>query len=57
MQGTLLDKLWQPHVVADLGDDWSLLHVDRHLLHDLSGAGGLAELTARGLRVLEKATA
>jgi 3-isopropylmalate/(R)-2-methylmalate dehydratase large subunit len=32
---TLFDKIWQSHVIRDLGDDWALLHIDRHLLHDL----------------------
>lgn len=45
---TLLDKLWDPHVVADLGEGWSLLHIDRVLLHDLSGARALEEVAARG---------
>ncbi len=36
---TLFEKIWQAHVVSDLGDDWALLHVDRTLLHDLSGIG------------------
>jgi 3-isopropylmalate/(R)-2-methylmalate dehydratase large subunit len=48
---TLFDKLWDAHVIADLGEGMSLLHVDRHLLHDLSGRGALAELEARGLAV------
>lgn len=51
MPKTLLDKLWNSHVVADLGDDWSLLHIDRHLLHDLSGTAGLFALAQRGLPV------
>ena len=51
MPKTLFDKLWDSHVVADLGDGWSLLHIDRHLLHDLSGGRALAELEARGLTV------
>ena len=40
---TLFDKIWDTHVVADLGAGWSLLHIDRHLLHDLSGGRALAE--------------
>ena len=51
LAGTLLDKLWDPHVVADLGDGWSLLHIDRHLLHDLSGGTGLREVSERGFKV------
>jgi 3-isopropylmalate/(R)-2-methylmalate dehydratase large subunit len=49
MGRTLLDKLWDLHTVEDLGDGWSLLHIDRHLLHDLSGPSGLAAAKARGL--------
>src|SRR6202030_1123528 len=33
---TLFDKVWEQPVVADLGDDYALLHVDRHLLHDIA---------------------
>jgi 3-isopropylmalate/(R)-2-methylmalate dehydratase large subunit len=44
---TLFDKVWDAHVIEDLGDGWALLHVDRHLLHDLSGAPALAEMGKR----------
>ena len=43
---TLFDKIWDAHVVRDLGDGWALLHIDRHLLHDLSGPPALAEVAA-----------
>jgi 3-isopropylmalate/(R)-2-methylmalate dehydratase large subunit len=48
MAQTLFEKTWAPHVVADLGDGYALLHVDRNLLHDLSGAKGLGEVARRG---------
>ena len=48
---TLFDKVWDPHVVADLGDGYQLLHVDRNLLHDLSGGQALARLEERGMAV------
>ncbi len=48
---TLLDKIWDTHVVADMDDDYQLLHVDRNLLHDLSGGKALADLERRGLSV------
>ena len=51
MDRTLLDKLWDQHVVSDLGDGWSLLHIDRHLLHDLSGTAGLFALAQKKLSV------
>ncbi len=47
----LFDKIWESHVVADLGSGWSLLHIDRHLLHDLSGGRALEEVGERGLQV------
>lgn len=34
MGKTLFRKIWDDHVVEDLGDDFHLLHVDRHLVHD-----------------------
>lgn len=46
---TLFDKLWDSHVVRDLGEGWALLHIDRHLMHDLGGGPGFDELAARGL--------
>ncbi|MHC6226325.1 3-isopropylmalate dehydratase large subunit [Pseudomonas sp. X10] len=49
MARTLFDKLWDAHVIRDLGDGWALLHIDRHLLHDLSGPPALADVAARGL--------
>jgi len=48
---TLFDKVWDAHVVERFDDDWALLHIDRHLLHDFSGPSALAELRSRGLRV------
>ncbi len=48
---TLFAKLWQAHTLADLGDNAYLLHVDRHLLHDLGGSSGLLDLKRRGLKV------
>ncbi len=48
---TLFAKIWDDHVVSDLGDGAVLLHVDRHLLHDLGGSRGLLDLKARGLAV------
>lgn len=46
---TILDKIWDQHVVRDLGDGWALLHIDRHILHDLSGPPALLGLIQRKL--------
>lgn len=48
---SLLDKLWDSHVIRDLGDGWSLIHIDRHLLHDLSGPPALEQVERRDLLV------
>jgi 3-isopropylmalate/(R)-2-methylmalate dehydratase large subunit len=45
---TLVDKIWDEHVVADLGDGYALLHVDRHLLHDLGGGRAVADIKEKG---------
>ncbi len=49
---TFFDKVWDQHVVADLGDGFSLLHVDRNFIHDLSGTRALQNLAGQGRRVL-----
>ncbi len=51
MARTLFDKLWDSHVVRDLGDGWALLHIDRQLMHDLGGGPTFAELAERGLKL------
>ena len=48
---TLLAKIWDQHVIAKMSDDTDLLHVDRHLLHDLGGSRGLLDLKSRNLSV------
>src|SRR5471032_2405432 len=47
----MLAKIWDQHVIARMGDDTDLLHVDRHLLHDLGGSRGLLDLKSRNLTV------
>ncbi|MEO1688033.1 MAG: aconitase family protein, partial [Pseudomonadota bacterium] len=49
---TLLDRLWDAHVVKRFDDGGSLLWVDRHLVHEGSHHA-FAKLEARGLRVAE----
>jgi 3-isopropylmalate/(R)-2-methylmalate dehydratase large subunit len=48
---TLIEKIWQRHVVRSLGEGVDLLHVDRHLIHDLEAAPRLTRLEQRGLTV------
>jgi 3-isopropylmalate/(R)-2-methylmalate dehydratase large subunit len=53
MPGTMFEKIWDSHVVADLGDGWSLLYLDRILIHDLSGGRAIREITEAGHSVAE----
>jgi 3-isopropylmalate/(R)-2-methylmalate dehydratase large subunit len=48
---TMLTKIWDQHVIARLSEDTDLLHIDRHLLHDLGGSRGLLDIKGRGLAV------
>jgi 3-isopropylmalate/(R)-2-methylmalate dehydratase large subunit len=50
---TLFDKIFASHIVRDLGDGWALLHIDRHLLHDLSGPPALESVASRGLALAD----
>jgi 3-isopropylmalate/(R)-2-methylmalate dehydratase large subunit len=54
---TLFDKVWDLHVVDELGDGMQLLFVDRHLIHELSGHRGQAEIAKRGLKMRNPALA
>ncbi|MDB5415288.1 MAG: leuC [Rubritepida sp.] len=53
MPSTMFDRIWDSHVIADMGEGWSLLYLDRILVHDLSGGRAMKELAAQGRRVAE----
>src|SRR5580704_11264805 len=46
---TLIDKIWGQHVIRELSDGRSLLHIDRHLVHD-----GSSRQAFDGLRRLNR---
>eukprot|EP01034_Spumella_vulgaris_P046836 gene46836-58409_t len=48
MGKTLFDKIWDSHVITDLGNGFVLLHIDRLLLHDMSGGKSLKEAIEKG---------
>ncbi len=54
MGRSLIDKLWDAHVVADLGDGAALLYIDRIFLHERTGSVSLQELKAAGRPVRHK---
>lgn len=51
MSRTLFTKIWDDHIVEELGDGLYLIHVDRHFLHELSGAVSLLGLDRTGRTV------
>lgn len=52
MARCLFDKLWQDHLVADLGEGKSLIAIDRVLLHERTGAIALQGLESQGRKVV-----
>jgi 3-isopropylmalate/(R)-2-methylmalate dehydratase large subunit len=51
MPNTLFDKVWDAHHIAELPGQVSLLHVDRHLMHELTGAAAITQLEQRGIAI------
>jgi len=47
---TMFEKIWRRHVVVDRDDGYTLLYIDRHLMHDGS-EGGFAQLRKRKLKL------
>ncbi len=48
---TAFDKIWNLHVVKELNDGSVLLHIDRHMMHELSSYQGFDGLRGAGRRV------
>lgn len=48
---TFFEKVWNDHVIADLGEDTALLQIDRLFLHEMSGSSAFAELEKSGRRL------
>ena len=51
MAETLFDKIWNQHVISDLGDGNHLIYIDRIFLHERTGSVALKSLEEQGLSV------
>lgn len=51
MAKTLFDKLWESHVVTDLGGNNALLYIDRVFIHERTGSVALKSLQESGRAV------
>ncbi len=49
---TLVDKIWDEHVITELDDGFDLLHVDRHYVHDVTSPQAFKTLADRDVDVL-----
>lgn len=50
MAQTLYEKIWQRHIVDQVGND-TLLYIDRHLIHEVTSPQAFAGLTEKGRKV------
>ena len=48
---TLLDKVWNAHVVRELEDGRSLIYIDRHLVHEVTSPQAFEGLRTAGRKV------
>ena len=48
MGKTLYDKLWDAHLVEDLGDGSALIYIDRHLIHEVTSPQAFEGLKIAG---------
>ena len=51
MPKTLFEKIWDDHLITDLGDGSSLLHIDRVFLHERTGSIALSSMAEKRRRV------
>ena len=50
MAQTLYEKIWQRHIVDQVGND-TLLYIDRHLIHEVTSPQAFAGLAEKGRKV------
>jgi 3-isopropylmalate/(R)-2-methylmalate dehydratase large subunit len=48
---TLVDKIWDSHVIMDLGQNTYLIHIDRNFQHELAGATSLNGIDKAGRKI------
>jgi 3-isopropylmalate/(R)-2-methylmalate dehydratase large subunit len=48
---TIIEKLWDSHIVSEAPDAPSLLYIDLHLVHEVTSPQAFAGLRERGLKV------
>ena len=49
---TLVDKIWDLHVITEVDEGLDLLYVDRHYVHEMTSPRAFTALGDRGVDVL-----
>ena len=49
MAKTLYDKVWQAHIIDQIGED-SLIYIDRHLIHEVTSPQAFAGLNEKAVK-------
>ncbi len=52
MSKTLIEKIWDKHVVKTITDGPAVLYIDKHLIHEVTSPQAFAGLNKRGIKVL-----
>lgn len=55
MTQTLFDKIWDSHVIIDLGGGSALIAIDRIFLHERTGAAALKSMAEAGRKLVDPA--
>ena len=55
MKKTIIEKIWDQHKIADLGNNKYLIYIDRIFLHERTGSIALKSLEASGRKIRNRA--
>jgi len=48
---TIIDKIWDKHIVESIDDKTSVFYIDRHFIHEVTSPQAFAGLKKRGIKV------
>lgn len=51
MANTIIDKIWDKHIVKQVTDDVDVLYIDTHYIHEVTSPQAFSGLNKRGLKV------
>ncbi len=55
MAKTIFDKIWEKHVVKQIGGGPSVLYIDKHFIHEVTSPQAFTGLNKRGIKVFRPA--